>query len=115
MVAKATRDHFPAAIVSGAPIWFDFGPEGVLQKALSNAGFDEIRVARHAIVQQMQNGEEYWAAVVEISGRLQMLLQSTPPEIASNIKGDVIRVAENFRAGEAIEIPCEELTAWANK
>lgn len=115
MVAKAIREHFPAAIVSGAPMWFDFGPEGVLQKALSDAGFHEISVARHTIVQQMRNGEEYWAAVVGISGRLQMLLQSIPPEVASNIKGDVIKAAENFRTGEGIRIPCEELTAWAKK
>ena len=115
MVAKAIREHFPAAIVPGAPMWFDFGPEGVLQKALSDAGFDEIRAARHTIIQQMQDGEEYWAAVVGVSGRLQMLLQNIPPEVASHIKGDVIKAVENFRAGGAIEIPCEELTAWARK
>lgn len=63
----------------------------------------------------MQNGEEYWATVKGISGRLQMLLQSIPPEVASNIKGDVMKAAEDFRAGEVIKIPCEELTAWANK
>ena len=96
-------------------MWFDFGPEGVLQKALSDAGFDKIRLARHTIIQQMQNGEEYWVAVVGISGRLQMLLQNIPPEVASNIKGDVIKAAENFRAGGAVEIPCEELIAWAKR
>jgi ubiquinone/menaquinone biosynthesis C-methylase UbiE len=115
MVAKAIREHFPAAIVPGAPMWFDFGPEGVLQKALSDAGFHEIGVARHTIVQEMQNGEEYWVSVKGISGRLQMLLQSIPSEAASNIKADVIKAAENFRAGEAVKIPCEELTAWAKK
>jgi len=115
IVAKTIRECYPAAIVPGAPMWFDFGPEGVLQKALSDAGFHEISVARHTIVQQMRNGEEYWAAVVGISGRLQMLLQSIPPEVASNIKGDVIKAAENFRTGEGIGIPCEELIAWAKK
>ncbi len=115
MVAKAILEHFPAALVPGAPMWFDFGPEGALQKALSDAGFDEIRVARHTIVQEMNNGEAYWAAVVGISGRLQMLLQSIPPEIASNIRGDAIKAAENFRTGEAVRVPCEELTAWARK
>ncbi|MGD0228945.1 MAG: methyltransferase domain-containing protein [Syntrophorhabdales bacterium] len=115
VVAKAIREHFPAAIVPGAPMWFDFGPEGVLERALSDAGFDEISVARHTVVQQMQNGEEYWAAVVGISGRLQMLVESVPPEVASSIKADAINAADNFRAGEGLAIPCEELAAWANK
>jgi ubiquinone/menaquinone biosynthesis C-methylase UbiE len=115
VVAKAIRDHFPAAIVPGAPMWFDFGPEGVLQKALLDAGFDAIRVAPCTIVQEMQGGEEYWTTVLGISGRLQMLLQSIPPAVASNIKGDVVKAAEHFRAGEAIKIPCEELAAWAIK
>lgn len=115
IVAKVIREHYPAAIVPGAPMWFDFGPEGVLEKALSDAGFREISVAQHTVVQQMQDGEEYWEAVVGISGRLQMLLQSIPPQVASKIKLDVINAAENFRAGEGIKIPCEELMAWANK
>jgi ubiquinone/menaquinone biosynthesis C-methylase UbiE len=115
IVAKAIAKHFPAAMVPGAPMWFDFGPQGVLEKTLSDAGFDEIRVTRHTIFQQMQNGEEYWQAVVGISGRLQMLLQSIPLEVASNIKHDVIRAAEDLRAGEGIKIPSEELIAWAIK
>jgi ubiquinone/menaquinone biosynthesis C-methylase UbiE len=86
IVAKTIRDHFPTAIVPGAPMWFDFGPEGALEKALSDAGFDGIRAARHTIVQNMRDGEQYWESILGISGRLQMLLQNIPPDITSAIK-----------------------------
>ena len=75
IVAKTIRECYPAAIVPGAPMWFDFGPEGALEGALSQTGFDRVRVARYSIGLEITNAEEYWQGVVGISGRLQMLLQ----------------------------------------
>jgi ubiquinone/menaquinone biosynthesis C-methylase UbiE len=115
IVARAIREHFPAALVPGAPMWFDFGPEGVLEKALADTGFHAISVVRHTVFQEMKDGAEYWQAVVGISGRLQMLLENIPLDVASRIETDAIRAAENFRAGECIQIPCEELIALACK
>ena len=115
IVAKTIRDRFPAAIVPGAPMWFDFGSEGALEKALHEASFRDIRVARHTIVQHVRDGEGYWEGILGISGRLQMLLQNIPSDVASNIKIDVVTAAEKFRAGEGLRIPCEEVMAWANK
>jgi ubiquinone/menaquinone biosynthesis C-methylase UbiE len=115
IVAKAIRERFPAAVVAGAPMWFDFGPGGALEKALTDTGFHGISVARHTVVQEKRDGEEYWEAVLGISGRLQMLLQKVPPQIASDIRTDVIKAAGNFRGARGIDIPCEEIIAWAVK
>jgi ubiquinone/menaquinone biosynthesis C-methylase UbiE len=115
IVAKIIRERFPAAIVPGAPMWFDFGSEGTLEQALSDAGFCAVRVGRHTMVRHMRNGERYWEGILGISGRLQMLLQNIPSDIASNIKIDVVTAAEKFRAGEVLSIPCEEVMAWGNK
>lgn len=96
-------------------MWFDFGPEGVLQKALADAGFREINVAKHSVVQQIKDGEEYWQGVVGTSGRLQMLLERIPPEVGSSISNQVIRTVEKFRTAEGVKIPCEALLSWARK
>jgi hypothetical protein len=44
-----------------------------------------------------------------------MLLQNIPPEVASDIKLKVIETAGRFSSKEGIEIPCEEVIAWASK
>lgn len=114
IVAKTIRELWPAAVVPGAPMWFDFGVEGVLEKALSDTGFHEIRTMRHNAALEVGNPEEYWDMVLGISGRLQMLLKNIPEEVASNIRLTVIRTAECFRSdGGRITIPCQEVVGLA--
>lgn len=114
IVAKTIRELWPAAVVPGAPMWFDFGAEGVLEKALSDSGFKDIRTMRHNVALEVGNAEEYWDMVVGISGRLQMLLKNIPEEVASNIRLTVIRAAERFRSeGGRIVIPCQEVVGLA--
>ncbi len=114
IVAKTIRELWPAAVVPGAPMWFDFGVEGVLEKALSDTGFHEIRTMRHNAALEVENPEEYWDMVLGISGRLQMLLKNIPEEVASNIRLTVIRTAECFRSdGGRITISCQEVVGLA--
>ncbi|OGP73804.1 MAG: hypothetical protein A2V86_09590 [Deltaproteobacteria bacterium RBG_16_49_23] len=113
IVAKTIRELWPAAAIPGAPMWFDFGTEGVLEKALTDTGFHDVRTTRHTVPFEVGSGEEYWEGVLGISGRLQMLLKSIPPKVASDIRMSVIRAAENFRSGGQVRIPCEEVIAVA--
>jgi ubiquinone/menaquinone biosynthesis C-methylase UbiE len=115
IVAKTIREIWPAAVIPGAPTWFDFGPEGALEKALSDTGFHDLRTTRHTVAFVVGSEEEYWEGVLGISGRLQMLLKNIPPQAASGIKTNVIRAAEKFRSGGEIRIPCEEVIAVARK
>lgn len=114
IVAKTIRELWPAAVVPGAPMWFDFGTEGILEKALSDTGFNDIQTLRHNVALEVENPEEYWDMVLGISGRLQMLLKSIPEEVGSSIRTTVIRAAEHFRSdGGRITIPCQEVVGLA--
>lgn len=114
IVAKTIRELWPAAVVPGAPMWFDFGLEGILEKALSDTGFHDIQTMRYDVALEVGNSEEYWDMVAGISGRLQMLLKNIPEEVASNIRLTVIRAAEHFRSDDGrITIPCQEVVGLA--
>jgi ubiquinone/menaquinone biosynthesis C-methylase UbiE len=115
IVAKAIRDLWPQAIQPGAPMWFDFGHAGALEEALSGASFREIHTARHTIALETETAEEYWQAVLGISGRLQMLLAHVPPGVAQDIQSAVIKAAQAFGSGGRLRIPCEEVIAVARK
>jgi ubiquinone/menaquinone biosynthesis C-methylase UbiE len=113
IVAGAIREIWPSAVVPGAPMWFDLGPEGILEKILGETGFSDIRIERFTISMEAASGTEYWEAVVGISGRLQMLLKNIPEDAAKRIESGVMSAAENFRSGDIIKIPCEEIIATA--
>ncbi|OPY79214.1 MAG: putative methyltransferase YcgJ [Syntrophorhabdus sp. PtaU1.Bin153] len=115
IVAMAIREIWPAAVIPGAPMWFDFGPEGVLEKTLTDAGFRNPQTTTYSVSLVVKSGEEYWEGVLGISGRLQMLLKSIPQEAASKIKAKVIGTSENFRSQGQIEIPCKEIIAIARR
>jgi len=115
IVAKTIRELWPAAVVPGAPMWFDFGVEGVLEKTLSERGFQEVHVTRHTVTLETGSAEEYWERVMGISGRLRMLLKNIPEAAAQDIQRHVMEAAEGFRTGSQIRIPCEEVIAVAKK
>ncbi|MBA4391203.1 MAG: hypothetical protein C0399_09715 [Syntrophus sp. (in: bacteria)] len=116
IVAGTIRELWPAAVVPGAPMWFDFGLEGVLEKTLSDVGFQDVLISRFISSLEAENPEEYWEGVVGISGRLQMLLKNIPEDVASQIRLNIIKAAERFRGTDhKIRIPCEEVIAVARK
>jgi ubiquinone/menaquinone biosynthesis C-methylase UbiE len=115
ILAKVIAGLWPAAVVPGAPTWFDFGPFGALEEALSKAGFVDVTVERIDFPLEMESSDRFWEASLGISGKLRMLLKSIPSEIAQKIEHDAKEKAEQFRVGSILHIPCEELTALARK
>lgn len=113
LVAKAIRELWPAAVIPGAPMWFDFGQEDILGRTLTDIGFFDPIITRYTLVLTAISGEEYWECILGISGRLQMLLKNIPPETATAIKMHVIGAVENFRSEGQIRVPCEEVIAIA--
>ena len=113
IIARVIREIWPAAVVPGAPMWFDFGTEGSIENILEDTGFSSIRTGRFTIYMEVASAEEYWEAVVGISGRLQMLLKSIPYDAAQRIRNAALSAAANFRSGNSIRIPCEEIVAVA--
>ena len=115
IIAKSIAGLWPAAAVPGAPSWFDFGPDGALEKALLEAGFGDVRVEKIDRPLEVESGEKYWEASVGISGKLRMLLKSIPSEIARKIEQEAKRAAEQFREGTVLRIPCEEVIGLAKR
>ncbi len=115
IMAKTIREAWPAAVVPGAPTWFDFGADGVLEAFLSLTGFAGITVERIPAVMEMRSGNEYWERCLGISGKLQMLLGSIPPDVARTIEYKAKAAAETFRVGATIRIPNEAIVARAQK
>ena len=115
IVSKLVAELWLAAVIPGAPTWFDFGPEGAIEKILSDTGFRDIRTSRFDVPLQVNSGDDYWKTVLGVSGRLQMLLKNIPPEIAQKIENGAKAEAEKFREGQILRIPSEEVMAWAKK
>jgi len=63
IVAKTIRELWPAAVVPGAPMWFDFGAEGVLEKTLSERGFQEVHVTGIPLLVETEGRGRYWEVV----------------------------------------------------
>jgi ubiquinone/menaquinone biosynthesis C-methylase UbiE len=115
IVSKCVATLWPAVIVPGAPTWFDFGPEGALEKILMDAGFKNIKTDRFDYPLEVEDGEEYWRTNLGVSGRLQMLLKNVPQDVAKQIEAQAKTEAEKYRIGEKLRIPCEVVIAWAKK
>ena len=115
IAAKAVRELWPAAIQPGAPMWFDFGPEGALEETLSQTGFENIITKRCNVPLVIESAEAYWDSILGISGRLQMLLAAIPKEVAASIRSSVLKAVGNFRSGNRISIPCEEVIGIARR
>jgi len=115
IVSKCVATLWPAAVVPGAPTWFDFGPEGAFEKILVDTGFKNIKTGRFDYPLEVKDGEEYWQTNLGVSGRLQMLLKNVPQDVAKKIEAQAKAEAEKYRIGEKLSIPCEVIIAWAKK
>jgi len=112
IAARAVAEVWPAAVVPGAPSWFDFGAEGALESILLQAGFTQIRIARFEHPLVVRDGTEYWETMLGVSGRMQMLLGSVPADVANKIREKAQGEAEKCRYGKMLRIPCEAVLGW---
>jgi ubiquinone/menaquinone biosynthesis C-methylase UbiE len=115
IVSKCVATLWPAAVIPGAPTWFDFGLEGALEKILLDTGFREIKTNRFDFPLEVKDGEDYWRTNLGVSGRLQMLLKNVPQDIAEQIEAQAKAEAEKYRTGGRLSIPCEVVIGWAKK
>jgi ubiquinone/menaquinone biosynthesis C-methylase UbiE len=115
IVSKCVAELWPAAVVPGAPAWFDSGQEGALEKILMDTGFKDIKTNRFDFPLEVKDSEDYWRTNLGVSGRLQMLLKSVPQDVAQKIEDRAKAEAEKYRVGEILRIPCEVVIGWAEK
>lgn len=95
----------------GAPTLFSFGPEGVIEGAFARAGLTEIVTRRLSGVYRFASSEDYWETLTQGAGKTGAMLRSLPHEKQWEIKKEVVRKANRFRAGKHLEIPYEFVMA----
>jgi ubiquinone/menaquinone biosynthesis C-methylase UbiE len=106
---------WPDDIIPGQPLPLDFGQDGVLERALADAGFKDIKTKRFTLDTVAQNADEYWESMTGLCGRMQILLRSIPSEIASDLKQMTTERFKDYMCDGRINIPCEQVMAWARK
>jgi ubiquinone/menaquinone biosynthesis C-methylase UbiE len=92
---------------AGTPHAFALSERGVLEQALSSAGFARIRGERVTLVVELQSAEEY-VEVMRETTRLDALVQSTAPDKTEAAWAAVAEATAPYRdASGKVLFPCE--------
>lgn len=101
---------------SGAPVIFAFGPAGVLDKALSDAGLSNVESRRLSGTFAFASEQAYWDEMLRSAGRTGALLRTLPPGTQELVRGDVFETLAQFRVeGGALAVPYEVVMARGQK
>ncbi len=107
IVARAPHLRAP----KGAPTLFAFGPDRILEEAFTRAGLHEIVTKRLAGVFRFKSADDYWATMVDGSGRTRAMLDELDPVTRAKVQADVLRRAAKRKVGSFVEIPYEFVMA----
>lgn len=115
IVTAKIKEVFPQIIQPGAPGWFDFGAPGILKAVLAKAGFGATQTKRLNNPLEVPDAEAYWRMLLGISGRLRILLEKVPREIAARIETETKQIARSFQSANGLSIPCEAVIGIGTK
>lgn len=107
IITAKIREIWPQAMQPGAPGWFDFGPAGILETFLTHAGLGNIKTLRKSKPLEVPDVEAYWRMLLGVSGRLRMLLEKVPAEIAARIETETKQAAQAYQGSNGLSIPGE--------
>ncbi len=111
LVLKTMVKHAPELKQPGAPNIYTFAPVGVLDQALTQAGFWHVVSSRVSGVFLFESPEEYWRTMTEGGGRTGAMLRSLPQDKQKAVQDDVLRQAAQHASGGKIAIPYEVVMA----
>jgi ubiquinone/menaquinone biosynthesis C-methylase UbiE len=111
----AVMEHWPQARVPGAPTWFDLGANGALEDLLDRSGFAQVSASYSSQSFAAADVEDFWQVVLGVSGRMRMLLEMVPEDVAQNIQASAQASAAEFSMDGRLEIPADAWLAWAVK
>lgn len=115
LIMRNAVKHVPQMKVPGAPTLYSFGPPGVLDKALQEAGLGEVQAARKEGTFSFDSPQAYWDTLTDGAGRMRSILQSLEPRVRDAIQADTLRDAERCRKDGRLEIPWEVVMARGTK
>jgi ubiquinone/menaquinone biosynthesis C-methylase UbiE len=115
LVLKTMVRHAPELKTQGGPSLYAYGPEGVLERALTQAGLARVRSGRLTGTYPFDSPEIYWEILTTGGGRTGSMLKSLPAEKRAAIRNEVLATAETYRKGRRLEIPFEFVMAQGVK
>jgi ubiquinone/menaquinone biosynthesis C-methylase UbiE len=115
LVLKTMVRHAPELKTQGGPSLYAYGPNGVLDKALTQSGLAHVRSRRLAGTYPFDSPEIYWEILTTGGGRTGSMLKSLPSEKRAAIRKEVFSAAETYRKGPRLEIPFEFVMAHGIK
>jgi hypothetical protein len=103
--------HVPELKIPGAPTIYDFGPPGVLEDALSQAGLARVESRRLSGKFHFESPQAYWETMASGAGRTGVLIQSLEPAKRQALKEEVLAKSAAFVTPDGFEIPYEFVMA----
>lgn len=111
LVMKAAVKHAPQLRVPGAPTLYTFGPAGVLEKAFTEAGLENVKSLRKEGLFTFPSAQAYWDTLTAGAGCLRTKLKDLSPEVVAAIKKDSLEAAQACAKNGRVEIPWEVVMA----
>ena len=111
LLNKTMVKHVPELKIPGAPTIYDFGPPGVLESALSQAGLARIESRRLLGKFRFESPEAYWETMASGAGRTGVLIQNLEPAKRQALKEEVLAKSAAFMTPNGFEIPYEFVMA----
>jgi SAM-dependent methyltransferase len=90
---------------SSAPDPLRFADDGEFRGLLEGAGLDAVEIRSERLAHRVSGAEEFWEGMLGGSVRSAGVVMRQPPHTRSRIRAGVERLAEEYRAGDALEIP----------
>jgi ubiquinone/menaquinone biosynthesis C-methylase UbiE len=107
LLNKTMIKHVPELKIPGAPTIYDFGPPGILENALSQAGLARVESRRLSGKFRFESPEAYWETMASGAGRTGVLIQSLEPAKRQALKEDVLAKAAAYMTPTGFDIPYE--------
>jgi ubiquinone/menaquinone biosynthesis C-methylase UbiE len=111
ILMKALIRHAPELKRPGAPTLYAFGPEGVLERALRDAGLERTLSSRKEGTLFFPSSEDYWRTMTEGAGRTAAMLACLPSAVQAAVRADVLNETQTHRVEGGIALPYEVVMA----
>jgi SAM-dependent methyltransferase len=99
----------------GSPHPFALGDDGLLQEALTGAGFADVAIEEVDVPYRGPSFEDWWERTTALAGPVRNVLGSMAPEKIEAIQGRAREALASFSSADGLEIPGVSLAASATR
>ena len=113
--AIAASGAQPPADLPVGPPFYRFSDEQEFRRVLGGAGLENATVATLSFSYRAASADELWAGLLGGTVRAGGLIERQPEEIRERIHAELERIVDEYRDGEAVELPISVKLASARK